>query len=335
MNPKISVLMPVYNGAKYLKEAIDSILAQSFKDFEFLIINDASTDNSAEIIKSYSDNRINFLNNEKNIGLAASLNKGLDIAKGEYIARMDQDDISLPQRLQKQIEFMNKNPEIDICGSWIKFFGEMNFVAKYAQSHKQIVSNMFTSSPFAHPSVIIKKERFDQHNLRYNPDLKTAEDYELWTRASKYLKFANIQEVLLNYRTSPSQMTKSTSALDEANKIIWKTQLKNLGVNFSDKELDIHWLLLTEKYQITDTKEFIINSSNWFDKIIFANKEKQIYDTKTLINLFKHKWYVAFKNSPECCIIELFINQNKYKYLNFKNKFGFLYRFLKKQIRKK
>ena len=116
MNPKVTVLMPVYNCEKYLRESIESILNQTFKDFEFLIINDGSSDKSAEIVESYNDNRINFVQNEKNIGLAASLNRGLDIAKGEYIARMDADDISLPERLEKQVRFMETNPQIGICG---------------------------------------------------------------------------------------------------------------------------------------------------------------------------------------------------------------------------
>jgi len=115
--PKVTVLMPVYNGEKYLNEAIDSILGQTFKDFKFLIINDGSTDGTADILKSYKDSRIKVTNNEKNIGLTKSLNKGLKMAKSEYIARMDADDISLPTRLQKQVEFMDSHPKVGVCGT--------------------------------------------------------------------------------------------------------------------------------------------------------------------------------------------------------------------------
>jgi len=323
MTPKITVLMPVYNGEKYLKEAIESILSQTFADFEFFIINDGSTDNSVDIIKSYSDKRIIFIENEQNIGLPATLNKGIDLARSKYIARMDQDDISLSERLEKQFYFMEKNHDIDICGSWIKFFGEQNFVAKYAKTHREIMSNSFSSSPMAHPTVFFRKKSFDKYNLRYNSTLKFSEDYELWIRALKYLKFANLQEVLLNYRISPNQMTKSTEKMENANKIIWKTQLENLGVELNDEELNMHQLLMCEKYQMVSPEA----CTNWFDKIIVANREKQFYDTKILMNIFRHKWYVAYKTTTKFNIGLFF--STKYKYLSLKNKLRFLLRLVR------
>lgn len=337
MNPKITVLMAVYNGEKYLDEAIKSILNQTFTDFEFLIINDASTDNSYKIIQSYTDPHINFINNENNLGLSGSLNRGLDIAKGQYIARMDQDDISLPERLEKQVRFMEENPEIGICGSWVKFFGEMDFIAKYVEYHKELISNMFISSPFAHPSVIFRKELFNKFNLRYNPDFKTGEDYELWTRASKYIKFANIQKVLLNYRISPNQMTKSTDTLENANKIIWKMQLENLGMNFSEEELTFHQLLLSEKYIITKTEDFLKLSNDWINKIISASEEKQIYDKKILTRLFEQKFYVALKNildfNLDFDILNIFKSTKQFKYLSLENKYRLLYRYFRQKIK--
>jgi glycosyltransferase involved in cell wall biosynthesis len=121
---RITVLMPVYNGEKYLREAIDSIFNQTFTDFEFLIVDDGSTDNSVEIINSYQNSRINLVKNDKNEGLVYTLNRGLSLAKGEYIARMDCDDISLPERLKKQIDFLDSNSEIAVVGTWIKVINE-------------------------------------------------------------------------------------------------------------------------------------------------------------------------------------------------------------------
>ena len=136
--PKITVLMPVYNGEKYLKESIESILKQTFRDFEFLIINDTSTDESEKIIRSFKDSRIKLIKNEKNIGLTKSLNKGLDLAKGEYMARMDADDISLPKRLEIQVAFMDKNPKIGVIGAWAKVIGESNkkYIKTYSNFEK-------------------------------------------------------------------------------------------------------------------------------------------------------------------------------------------------------
>ena len=128
MNPKVTVLMPVYNGEKYLKEAITSILLQTFDDFEFLIINDGSSDASVDIIQSFRDPRIRLVHNDTNIGLIATLNKGLKLAHGKYVARMDQDDISLPRRLEKQTYFMDNNPDVGVCGTWIKLFMGLDYI---------------------------------------------------------------------------------------------------------------------------------------------------------------------------------------------------------------
>ena len=120
----VTVLMPVYNGEMYLREAIDSILHQTFTDFEFLIINDGSTDNSETIILSYDDSRIRYEKNDSNLKLIATLNKGIELAKGKYIVRMDADDISIPDRIEKQVAFLEKNPDVGICGSWFTAFGQ-------------------------------------------------------------------------------------------------------------------------------------------------------------------------------------------------------------------
>ena len=123
-NPKVAVLMSVYNGEKYLREAINSILSQTFNDFEFLIINDGSTDGTADILKSYTDSRIKIINNEKNIGLTKSLNKGLKIAKGEYIARQDADDISMPERLKEEVAFLEIHKDYAVVGTFVKILNE-------------------------------------------------------------------------------------------------------------------------------------------------------------------------------------------------------------------
>ena len=137
---QVTVLMPVYNAEQYLREAIGSILHQTFTDFEFIIINDGSTDRSEEIIKSYTDTRIRYYKNESNLKLIATLNKGFDLAGGKYIARMDADDISLPNRLQLQFELMEKNPEVGLCGTWFENFTEEEptGVAKYSPDHETI-----------------------------------------------------------------------------------------------------------------------------------------------------------------------------------------------------
>ena len=154
-HPLVTVLMAVYNGEKYLREAIESILDQTYTNFEFLIINDGSSDRTEEIILSYNDKRIRYIKNEQNLKLIASLNKGLDLAKGEFIARMDADDISLPERLEKQINFLEKHPEIGLLGSWVRTLGltnNRNIIFK--QGHNTIRIQLLFNNFFHHPSVV-------------------------------------------------------------------------------------------------------------------------------------------------------------------------------------
>lgn len=165
--PLISVVMPVYNAELYLDEAIQSITNQTYKKFEFIIINDGSTDKSLEIIKKYKDeySRIVLISRE-NKGLVFSLNEGISKAKGKYIARMDADDISLSTRLEEQVAFMEENQEIGVCGSWVEVFGDnrKNTIWKMPKSNEELKTRLLFSVPVAHPSVMMRKEILDKYN---------------------------------------------------------------------------------------------------------------------------------------------------------------------------
>ena len=194
--PKVSVIMPVYNTKEeYLREAIESILNQTFPDFEFIIINDGSTNNAEDIILSYKDKRIRYIK-QKNSGVAKTLNYGFDIAQGKYIARMDSDDISLPFRFEKQVEFLERNKGVSAVCSSIEIFPQV----KISKTPKEIkFLDLYFFNCICHPTVMLRRSDFNKHNLRYDPSF-TSEDYELWTRVVKVLKFCSLQEVLLKYR---------------------------------------------------------------------------------------------------------------------------------------
>lgn len=212
-NILVSVVMPVYNGALYLKEAIDSILSQTHTNLELIIINDGSTDDSEEIIRSYDDSRIRYILNEKNCGICVTLNKGLDAAQGKYIARMDCDDISVPERLQKQVEYMEQNPSIGISGSDIIVFGEGIEERIFTFEHDKncCKAGLLFATCFAHPAVMIRKSLLDEYNFRYDDSYKGLEDFELWYRMSKHTELINIPEPLLHYRKHKSQETQNVS----------------------------------------------------------------------------------------------------------------------------
>ena len=212
--------MPTYNAESTIKETIDSILSQTYHNFEFIIINDGSSDSTESIIKTYNDKRIKLLNNETNKGLIYSLNRGLDSANGEFIVRMDADDISLPQRIEKQIACFKQNPKLVACGTMIEYFGNTKlaprkYITKISdRENKELL--LFTSC-FAHPTVMLRKEVLDQHKLHYDAEFKNCEDYKLWIDLMEYGEFYNIPEVLLRYRQSDTQITHSGNTLLKEN----------------------------------------------------------------------------------------------------------------------
>lgn len=201
-NLKVTVLMSVYNGEKYLREAIDSILNQTFTDFEFLIVNDASTDGSMRILQSYDDTRIRIINNENNIGLTKSLNKGMSFSKGTYIARMDADDISYPERLEIQYHYMENNPDVGVVGSWTEVIDENGNTIdfwKCPYSSEEIYYILNFRNCLTHSSVMFRKD-FIVHYGGYDETIDKAQDYELWNRISKTLEIVQIQELLVKWR---------------------------------------------------------------------------------------------------------------------------------------
>jgi glycosyltransferase involved in cell wall biosynthesis len=205
-NPKVSVVMPNYNAGEFLFESIESILSQTFSDFEFIIIDDGSTDNSWEIIQEFAtkDSRIVPLRNEKNLRICETLNRGIKIARGEYIARMDSDDIAMPEWISRVLEFLEKkeNKDVGVCGT--NFFivnkdGEKIGKKTFPKTDAQCKNAFWFRNPFGHNTVLIRKKCFDEFGY-YNGDFIYAEDLELWMRFGQKYKLRNIQEMLVKYR---------------------------------------------------------------------------------------------------------------------------------------
>ena len=280
--PKISVVMPVYNGEKYLKEAIDSILNQTFTDFEFIIIDDGSTDKTEQIIKSYDDKRILYIKNEKNLGVAESLNKGLDMAQGEYIARMDADDISMPKRFEKQIDFMDVHCEYGVCGTGVIIFQDDEYICQrmFSESHKALRVDLIFGNALAHPTVMIRKSISESVLLRYDEDFEKAEDYELWTRISNNIQIHSIKEPLLKYRIHENQVSTSSN-----------TQQRNAAMNVRYNVMKRILGNSADKYIVSFNKYFEneeLNSAEYenlvdcLNAIKAANRIKKEYNQRIL-----------------------------------------------------
>jgi len=217
--------MPVYNGGKYLNAAIESILSQTEKDFEFIIINDGSKDNSAEIIKSYTDHRIVYVEQE-NHGLAATLNRGIDIAHGKYIARMDADDIALPARLEAQVAYLESHPRTAVIGTWAEIFTDTESGQRFhfhPTDNDEIKFFLMRNNPFVHSSVMFRRDAcIEVGCYTTDPARQPPEDYELWSRMAKEYDMANIGQVLLRYREIPTSICRTVNFEDKVRMIAFE-----------------------------------------------------------------------------------------------------------------
>jgi glycosyltransferase involved in cell wall biosynthesis len=290
-DPLVTVLMPVCNGEPHLREAIRSILGQTFREFEFLILDDGSTDRSVEIVRSHHDPRIRLLRNERNLGVARTLNRGLEAARGDYVARMDSDDRSVPERLERQLAFFRRHPGLGLCGGWIRTFGGPGpaRVFPVPPDHEQIRAGCLLGCPVAHPTVMLDSSLFRKHGLQYDPACTHAEDYELWTRAGNLLPLANLQEVLLEHREHPGQVSRTCSETQgEMSRRIRLRLLRGIGIEPGGEEIELHEraVALAGPWGWDSAARL----DAWFSRIVAANRDRRMYEEAALVRTLAARW---------------------------------------------
>lgn len=206
--PKVSVLLPVYNGEAYIEETIISILAQTFNDFELIVIDDCSSDETLRIINKYiHDSRVHVISNDKNLRLAETLNKGMTYCSGKYIARIDADDIAFPTRLSEQFEFLENHPDFVLVGcEYITFGTKKRYITLPGNDH-DCRSALLTCSPFCHPGVMFRSDIIVENRLQYDKDYPQGQDYKFFSELAKYGKICNIKKPLMYYRLHENQIT--------------------------------------------------------------------------------------------------------------------------------
>lgn len=286
--------MSVYNSSLYLKQAIDSVLNQTYSDFEFIIINDGSADESLNIIKSYSDNRIKLLENDVNKGLIYSLNKGITEARGEYIARMDADDVCVNTRLEKQVEYMDSHTDIGVLSSdYYSFNSISKRYMRSIQGDSRIRTFLLFSATVCHPTLMIRKSVLETNGLSYSVSAKHVEDFDLWTRLALHTKFETINEALLNYRDHASQVSHIYSDVQKVNSdIVRQNYLDALNFSYTPAELDIHNLISSNK-KITSKKD-LKAIENWLTKLIEQNQRLRKFQVDDFNSVMAKVWI-------DCC----------------------------------
>ena len=260
---KVTILLPAYNAALYLRDSLDSIMRQAFKDFDVLLIDDGSMDDTPKIAIEYSniDRRIKYYKNEKNIGLIKTLNKGLSLAKGEYIVRMDADDIMFDDRLYKQVKYMDSNPECFVCGGQMEYIGGLTGMAPILpQKYEDLLYLSLINCPLYHPTTIIRNSAIKQFGLKYNDSYKHAEDYKFWSDIifSHPNSIANIKDVVLFYRISNNQITaKYSDEQDLISKIVRRENVQHVLVPYGIKLPEVVNCEIIEKVSSLIRKEHI------------------------------------------------------------------------------
>jgi len=318
MLPLVSVVLPVYNGEMHLEVAIRSILTQSYTNLELIIVIDGSKDRSFEIAKGFVDPRINLQYLEKNRGLVGALNHGIEVSNGKYIARMDQDDISLPTRIEEQVNFLEQNLDVDILGTYFETFGKYNQVKTIPTEDENIKLHLYFESAFCHPSVMFRKETLDKYGLKYNEEFKDVEDYAMWINAANHnLKMANLKSLLLKYRIEGQSTTAQKRDIRKSQfKQIYNCMLSDLFPGLTNDDLDLHYAF-NSLYFADTQKSDLGNYSNRLFKAL-ANKG---FNSVYLDPIFKNKNHRVFcKLADKEFFISLkFMSQTKsFSWSNFR-----------------
>ena len=286
-NRKINVLMPVYNTQEaYLREAIESILNQTYSDFDLIIVNDGSTNNAQEVILSYKDDRIKYFINEKNLGLPKTRNKLLELAKAELIAFMDSDDVANSDRFEKQVDFFDKNPEVGVLGSWFQIFpdrGVVDYPSDDSAIKKQL---LFECSAIGNSTAMIRYALIEKSNLKYDESYNSAEDYAFWLSLVDKTSFANIPEVLVDYRWHTGNISKTDGKMVSINAQKAMIEAQSNFFNIEDKDV----IAMIEKIKNNQK----ITSKELLGLIEFAAKVKENIKTSKFLNCeyqFNHDFY--------------------------------------------
>lgn len=301
--PLVSVLIPCYNVEKYVVEAVGSISRQTYKNLEIIAINDCSTDSTGELLQQLAkqDSRIKVIDNEENLKLIRTLNKGITFCKGDYIARMDADDISLPTRIEKEVDFLEKNKDHDIVSTLFYAFRSENPNKKDLHHSplldKELRAYILFKSGVCHPVVMIRKRVFTELGLKFEPEYLHVEDYALWSEAIYKTKIANLNEPLLLYRVHQHQVSSLHEDLQTDNKKkVFKIHCRHLGLPVDDDYIDVY-ASVAECVPTRSSFVYLDKCEQFMLSLIELNKEKPFCDGEYLLKLLSIHWLRLCANS--------------------------------------
>ena len=287
--PQVSVIMPVYNGQRFVCAAVESILSQSFTDFELILVNDGSTDQSSELIHAFRDPRIRIFEGESNRGAAAAKNRGIAESQGALIAFLDCDDLALPERLSEQVRFFNRHPEVGVLGSamiTIDENGEPTGETHFAQSG--VFETLLFSNALAQSTVMLRRSALGLE--RFITEFQPAEDYDLWVRLGCCTRLANLPQSLVRYRIHSGGISSRQSAkMEESVRSIVAGQLARLGLTPDDDALALHRTIAQSP--LNASRYLLEKTEQWLGSLRAANLKAQVYDPAVFEHFLEEKWF--------------------------------------------
>lgn len=289
--PLVSIIMPVFNAEDYLHESMMSILNQTYQNIELIIVDDGCTDNSMKVVDSFNDKRVRIIRNTENIGLAASLNKAIGVSRGAFLARMDADDIAYPQRIQKQVSYLESNPGTDILGSAMRYIVHSRFVSLFPETHEECRTQLLFNVCFGHPTVMFRNSVFERKENYYNEDLRQySEDYDLWCRLVNRCRFSNIPDTLLSYRALGPEIKGEAERLRRQNSVvIQKSYLTSTLGQITLQEMGMH--IRVSLLDPVETVAELNECGKWLSKIAALNDERGSFDRVILRDALAKRFF--------------------------------------------
>lgn len=276
---------------------MESLLNQKYSDFELLVINDASTDKTVSVIEAFDDPRIRLEHNARNLGLAATLNRGLDMIDTEFVARMDCDDLCPPDRFQRQVDYLSAHPDVGVVGMWMKAFGnpKMKGFVRCPSGSDCIKAYMLFGNPISHPTVMMRMAFLNQHGLRYDPVFSRSEDMDLWQRAVNFFPLDNIPSIGLRWRNHHSSVTLSHSdVMERQHDALLKRQLGRIGLDATDAELLFHRKIGLGRRMSTVAE--MADAENWMRRVRGLASKSRFYTERGLDEAFGLVWWRLSRN---------------------------------------
>ncbi|MFT2007752.1 glycosyltransferase family 2 protein [Pontibacter sp. 13R65] len=336
----ITVLLPVFNGASFIERALKSILGQSYPYFSLLIIDDGSTDNTAAVLAEASkkDHRIKVHYNRKNLGLIHTLNLGINLANTDLIIRADVDDYSLPERFIKLVNFMKKNPDVGICGSWLEYNNGRDYVQqKYPHNHNDIKFSFIRGCYFSHGTAILRKSVVTKNQIFYNPEFPHAEDYEWLTRLTKVTKLANLPEILYEVTIHDQQVSYKYRDVQIQNTNLVRTKFveQELMLELTQRQKNIYLWLLTWAPKPTEvTLDEVYHLISNFQS---ANQKTKAFADQCFAQFLQELWKraVIFNNRRSLSTLRL-VFSSKFPFVgtfSFGEKFKIIFKIILKPLK--